>query len=353
MKRFLSVIAIMAMTFSLAACGNSSSSTSSGNSQSASTSATGGGINEHTFNFFCIQAESTTYYQSAVKFADMVKEASDGKINIDVYANGSLSGGDQAAALEMIQKGSIDMGMITAAVCGNMINDLRVTLIPFIFKNGEEDVDKALLKGSDLYDLYESEFNDYDMHMMGIAEHGFRQLTNNKKEVTKPEDLKGMKIRVLATPVLVDFFNAMGVNVTDISNTEIYTSLQNGTIDAQENPLVQSYLAGFTSVAPNVTIWDYCYDAHPFLMSNNLWESLTPDEQELFTSVTDEWIPVQREMMRDAYDDVYNDAEADGAKIVELDQQQKEAFTAIADETSKPYIQELQSTYDMLINDIK
>lgn len=356
MKKTLSFLLAFTLLYSLCGCGNSNSGASSGADaakthapqQEVSASQNGGGIGTHNFNFFVIQSEATTYYASALKFAEMMNEASEGKIVIQVHANGSLSGGDQSVALEMIQKGTIDMGMVTAAVCGNMINDLRVTLIPFVF-DGEAHVDNALMKGSELYTLYEDEFNQVDIHMLGIAEHGFRDIMTTQKSIISPEDLKGLKVRVLATPVLVDFYKAMGVNVTDISNTEIYTALQNGTIDAQENPLVQSYLAGYTSVASFVTTWDYCYDAHPFLMSNGLWNSLTPEEQALFTSVTEEWIPIQRQMMRDAYQDAYDSAVADGATIVDLTEDQKDTFRIISDETSKPYIEELSSAYDLLV----
>lgn len=341
MKKVFALVLSAIMILGLCACNGNPSSSSNSSGSTAS------GINAHEFSFSVAQGESTTYYKTAEKFAEMMKEASDGKINIKVYGNCSLSGGDQTAALEMIQKGSIDMGMVTAAVCGNMIQDLRVTVIPWGF-SGEEHVDAALTKGSDLYALYEQEFSDVDIHLLGIAEHGFRDIMTSKLNVRQPSDLKGLKLRVLATPVLNDFFIAMGTNVADIGPTEIYTSLQNGTIDGQENPLVYSYFSDFTKVAPYISIWRYAYDAHPFMMSETLWNSLTADEQALFVQVSDEWIGVQRAMMRDAYDGAYQACLDDGCTIVELTDEEIAVFKAEASKTSAPYIEQLANAWDLL-----
>ena len=343
MKKITTLVLTAALTLSLSACGGESSGSGSATGSTNGTS----GINEHNFNFSVAQGESTTYYQTATRFAEMMSEASDGKITITVYGNCSLSGGDQTAALEMIQRGSIDMGMVTAAVCGNMIQDLRVTVIPWAF-SGEDHVDAALTKGSDLYALYEQEFSDMDLQLLGIAEHGFRDIMTSKLNVRTPDDLGGLKLRVLSTPVLNDFFISMGVNVADIGPTEIYTALQNGTIDGQENPLVYSYYSDFTSVAPYISIWKYAYDAHPFIMSQAVWNSLTADEQELFIQVTDEWIGIQRTMMREAYDDAYQACLDEGCTIVELTDDEIAVFKAAADETSAPYIEELSAAWELL-----
>lgn len=356
MKKALSLVLSLGLVASMCVgCGGSKTESSSSSqaepvSEAADTEETaevGGDIGEHTFSYSVAQGESTTYYKTAEKFAEMMEEASGGKIKIEVYGNCSLSGGDQTAALEMIQKGSIDMGMVTAAVCGNMIQDLRVTVIPWAF-DGEAHVDAALTKGSGYYDLIDGLFAEKSMKLLGIAEHGFREIMTSKYNIETVEDLKGLKLRVLSTPVLNDFFTSLGVNTADIGPTEIYTSLQNGTIDGQENPLVYSYYSDFISVAPYVTIWKYAYDAHPFMMSTILWDSLTADEQALFIQVTDEWIPVQRQMMRDAYDEAYQLAVDEGATIIELTEEQLVPFKEAAEKTSASYIEELKTAYDLL-----
>lgn len=354
-KKLFALILALAMVFSLAACGapaaapatEAPAAAPADDAPAADAAAPAGDIGEHSFNFSVAQGEATTYYKTAEKFAEMMKEASGGKINITIYGNCSLSGGDQTTALQMIQNGSIDMGMVTAAVCGNMIEDLRVTVIPWAF-SGNDHVDAALSEGSELYDLYAKEFAEKDITLLGIAEHGFREIMTSKLNVRTPADLKGLKLRVLSTPVLNDFFKSMGVNTADIGPTEIYTSLQNGTIDGQENPLVYSYFSGFTSVAPYISIWGYAYDAHPFMMSTAKWNSLTADEQALFTQVTKEWIPVQRAMMRDAYQEAYDLAVGEGATIVELTDDEIAVFKEAAAATSASYIEQLQTAYDLL-----
>lgn len=357
MKKALSLILSLGIVASLCVgCGGSTkesatestqASTAEEETDTAEATEVSGDIGEHTFSYTVAQGESTTYYKTALKFAEMMEEASGGKIKIEVYGNCSLSGGDQTAALEMIQKGSIDMGMVTAAVCGNMIPDLRVTVIPWAF-DGEAHVDAALTKGSSYYTYVDELFAEKNIKLLGIAEHGFREIMTSKYNIETVEDLKGLKLRVLSTPVLNDFFTSLGVNTADIGPTEIYTSLQNGTIDGQENPLVYSYYSDFISVAPYVSIWKYAYDAHPFMMSTVLWDSLTADEQALFTEVTDEWIPVQRQMMRDAYDEAYDLAVEDGATIIELTEEQLAPFKEAAEKTSASYIEELKTAYDLL-----
>ena len=323
---------------------------SSGETQQSRSKEGQDGGKEKVLNFHCIQSDSSIYYKTTLKFGEMLEENSGGKLKVKVYPNGSLCGGDQTKSIEMIQKGTIDMGLCSGVVLASVIPDMNLTCMPWVF-DGFEGVDAALSTGTRAFELYKEQYEKKDLIMLGMAEHGFRQLDCSKKTIQTPEDLKNLKLRVLGNPVLNELFVSYGANPTNINPSEIYTSLQNGTIDGEENPILYSYPAKLHEVSPYFTIWNYSYDVHPLIVGKAKWESFTEEEKEIIQRTADEWIVIQKQMMREAQDEYIEKIKEEGGSVYVLSEEELNAFKAYADPIVEKYIPQFSSdVYEAIIN---
>jgi C4-dicarboxylate transporter DctM subunit len=317
MKKRITIFTVtLAVIFGILSC--------SGNKNAATAAKT------RTLNFHTIQVENSVYSKTAVVYGEMIAKNSNGLLQVKVYPNGTLSGSDQAKAIEMIQRGTIDMGLVSGVVLASVVKDMSLTCLPWMF-SGFEGVDAALSTGTKAFNLFKDQYLAKDLILIGMAEHGFRQLDCSKKTITKPSDLDNLKFRVLGNPVLNSLFMAFGANPTSINPAEIYTALQNGTIDGEENPILYSYPAKLHEVSPYFTIWNYSYDVHPLLMGKNKWESLFDAERQVIQKTADEWIPIQKEMMRKAQDEYIENIQKEGGTVTILSLDQIQEFRKIGD----------------------
>ena len=152
---------------------------------------------------------------------------------------------------------------------------MQVVSTPFLFSS-YEDADKLVLDPeSEGYQLIEGWLAEKGVHTLGILEQGFRQLSNSKKEIVTPEDIKGMKFRVPQTAILIDAFDAMGASASPMSFSEVYTALQQGTIDGQENPLSAMVTGKFEEVQKYITEIHYKVWIGPIVV-NAAWFKKQP-----------------------------------------------------------------------------
>jgi tripartite ATP-independent transporter DctP family solute receptor len=240
-KKLLVVMLALTLMVSAAGCGqssstpaesSSSSSTSSSSSSSASSTTDSSNASSgetYTFTLALDSPEDTVTYLYAKQFADLVSEKSNGNMTIQIYSNGQL-GGDREIA-ESVQAGNIDFVTQNTAPQVNFIPELAVFDMPSVFP----DVQTAR-KALDLYkDTIAPAYEKAGFKIYGFADQGFRTMSTNKK-VTSVEDIKGQKIRTMENPYHVEYWKALGANPTPMAFGEVYIGLQQGTIDAQENP---------------------------------------------------------------------------------------------------------------------
>jgi len=176
----------------------------------------------------------TAWGQGGVKFAELVKEYTDGKVNVKVYPNAQLVGGDQMRQAEMVSSGAIDFMLNSTINIAPIIPECNAFSLPFMFPSYEAvDAVTGSKGGEMVFDALEN----YNMVGLAWGENGFRELTNNVKPIAHPDDMKGLKIRVV-TPIYVDIMRALGANAIAMNWGEVFTALQQGTIDGQENPIV-------------------------------------------------------------------------------------------------------------------
>lgn len=224
------------------------------------------------------QAPSGTLYDNlAVMFKDYVEERTDGRYVIEIYSGGSL-GGDRAI-LEGMQVGNIDLAVTTASDVGMFIPEMEVQDLPYLFTTWDEvytflDSDVA----QDFYDL-SMEANFYTFAFMP---RGFRHVTNNDGPIETPEDLNGMKIRVAESSIYVDTFDALGANSQAMAWGEVYTALQQGTIDGHENTIVTINDYRIQEVQDYLSKTYHMFGFAGIHASPMFFDSISEEDQEIF-----------------------------------------------------------------------
>ena len=211
-------------------------------------------------------------------FADLVMERSGGAVVVDVFPNDTLAGGNATKGIEYIAVGGSDLGAYATSVLANIEPRMSVSTIPWSFTSYEQARKVIDTTGGAYYaELLAAKGITY----LGSFHNGFRQLTNSKRAVTKPEDLKGLKIRVPGSAVFMNTFDALGANPTAMSWSEVFTAIQQGTIDGQENGCSITKSAKMDEIQKYMTIWNYSYENDLFLVNTKIWESLPENTREL------------------------------------------------------------------------
>lgn len=223
-------------------------------------------------------------------FAAYVKEKTKGAIDIKTFPFGQL--GSETSMAEQVQSGTLDMATITTAVLQNYVPQVAVVDLPFVFPDRKTAY--ATLDDPEVQKKLFSYMPKKGFIGIGWTENEFRDITNSKKEIRKPEDVKGLKIRVMKSPIYIDTFKALGASPTDLPFPEIYSALQNGTIDAQENPLLTSILIKATEITKFVTKTGHILTECIIIVNPDVWKKLTPEQQKIFGEATKVAIKVNR-----------------------------------------------------------
>jgi tripartite ATP-independent transporter DctP family solute receptor len=223
-------------------------------------------------------------------FAAYVKEKTKGAIVIKTFPFGQL--GSETSQAEQVQSGTLDMATITTAVLQNYVPQVAVVDLPFVFPNRKAAY--ATLDDPEVQKKLFSYMPNKGFIGIGWTENEFRDVTNSVREVRKPEDLKGLKIRVMKSPIYIDTFKALGASPTDLPFPEIYSALQNGTIDAQENPLLTSILIKATEITKFVTKTGHILTECMIIVNPDVWKKLSPDQQKIFQEAAKVAIKVNR-----------------------------------------------------------
>jgi len=216
---------------------------------------------------------------SAQRWADLVKERTNGRINMKVYPGAQLVAGDQTKEFTAMRQGIIDMAVGSTINWSPQVPELNLFSLPFLMPDHAAiDAITQGEPGKKLFEIIASK----DIVPLAWGENGFRELTNSKREVRKPEDLKGLKIRVVGSPLFNDTFTALGANPTQMSWADAQPALSTGAVDGQENPLSIFTVAKLHTVGQKyVTLWHYVADPLIFAVNKQVWESFTPEDQEI------------------------------------------------------------------------
>jgi tripartite ATP-independent transporter DctP family solute receptor len=275
-------------------------------------------IRERTIKFAFVQNMDNHWGAGAQKFADVVSQKSEGKIKVRLYASGVLGGDIQT--ISSLQGGTIEMSMMGSGVLVGLAKEFVLYDLPFLF-NSSQEADAALdgPLGKKLLD----KLPEKGLVGMSYWEHGFRSLTNNRRPVAKWEDIQGMKIRVIQAPLYLDMFNTLGANAVPMPLPELYTALETGTVDGQENPLVSIESSKFQEVQKYLSTTRHVYNPLLVLYSKRMWDRLNDDERKLLMEAAEEVKPYQRQVSRDMDAKVLETLKAQGMTVTEVSEEER------------------------------
>lgn len=234
------------------------------------------------------------YGQGADYFAKLVKERTNGEVDIQVFPSSQL--GNQRDLVEGLVFGTVDMTLTGTAVMGNFVPEVAVFDLPFIFRDIPHAYKALDTVGMELCKLGEPK----GMITLAIWENGVRHMTNNRNAIRKPEDMKGLKVRVMEQPVYIEMMKVLGASPTPMAMSELYTALQKGVVDGQENPLAHIASKRFDEVQKYISLTGHTYAPEVVLISTIAWKKLTPEQQDIVLKAAEETRDWQRQLCRDS-----------------------------------------------------
>ena len=300
------------------------------------------GWEEQTWNFTCSTTETSTWAEGGRKFGELMEKATGGKIEVNVYAADQLTNGNQSEGIQALMNGDpVQISMHSNLIYSAFDPRFNVVSLPFLF-NSVEDAD-AKLDGEAGEKLKEI-LNEYNLHCMGIAENGFRQLTNSKQEVTSVNDMKNLKIRVAGSNLLMECYKRWGADATNMNWSETYTALQQKTVEGQENPLPAIDAASVQEVQPYCSMWNAIYDCLFFCINGDIYNSLTPEQQKVVDEAGQKAVDYERAINRAGDDEIMDRWQNEnGVKITKYEDMDIDSFKQAVDGVDEWYQKELES----------
>ena len=264
-------------------------------------------------------------------WANKVKEKTQGRINIKLYPGVSLIQGDQTREFSALRQGVIDMAIGSTINWSPQVKQLNLFSLPFLMP------DYAAIDALTQGEVGQQMFTILDkagVVPLAWGENGYRELTNSKHAIKTPADLKGLKIRIVGSPLFIDTFTALGANPTQMSWADAQPAFASGAVDGQENPLSIFTAAKLQNVGQKyVTMWHYVADPLVFVVNKEVWNSWTPADREAVRQAAieagKEEIAIARKGLIEPGQPLLKDIAAMGVTVTELTPQDRDAFVKV------------------------
>ena len=215
----------------------------------------------------------------ALVFKSMVEASSNGKIAVELYPGNAL--GDTKATMEMAMSGGIEM-VTTTGTISSLMPETQVIFLPYVFKSDEIAWD--FFDTSDLWKEMTAELEEISgLKMLSVGQNGTRHFTNNVRPIRTPADMKGLKFRVMQSPIYVKMVEAMGASATPLASGEIYTAAQTGVVDGQENPIWNIAANKWNEVQKYITLDGHTWSENFVLINSDFWNKLPENYQHIIT----------------------------------------------------------------------
>lgn len=332
MKRIRNISALvlaLVMILTLAACGGNTGGSNSGDTgaQSGSSSAAPAPAQSGDDTVYNITIGGTVpddhpISQGLFKFKEVAEELSGGRFKVEVYDNNTI--GASRELVEGVQANEIQMAECSQSVYASFTDELISVGLPFLFKNRQAG-----------YAFFDSEVGDQiadviadqtGVRIVGYFENGIRQLTNSKRPVTSPDDMKGLKIRVMESPLYIEMFTEMGANPSPMAFSELYTALQQGTVDGQDNPWTIVSTNAFYEVQAYATDLSHTFDITCFAINDEFYQSLPDDLREVVDKAADAAVETNRTLSIELENEYIATIEGGGCQITYLTDEQRQVF---------------------------
>jgi tripartite ATP-independent transporter DctP family solute receptor len=240
-------------------------------------------IKERNLKFAFSLAKDHPLGIGAQKFSDLVAQKSGGKIKVTLFPNAVLGGDPQN--LSAVRGGTLDFASMATGLLAGIDKQFMVFDFPFLFANPREA--DGLADGP-VGTRLQAGLANHGLIGLGIWDLGFRNMTNSKRPIARPEDLQGLKVRVIASPIYLDMFSTLGANPVPMTFGEVYGALESRAIDGQDNPVGVIESAKFAEVQKYLSLTRHVYTGMPLLMSKKTWDGMSETERKIITDAADE-----------------------------------------------------------------
>jgi tripartite ATP-independent transporter DctP family solute receptor len=266
-------------------------------------------------------------HEAALKFGEIVKAKTNGRIEVQVAPSAQL--GDDAAMVTALRTGALDLSANSQGAVSTVVPEYAAFGMPFLFSGlsqawkvmdgpvGRELADKSQEKG---------------LVVLGFWDNGIRHMSNSKRPLVKPEDLKGLKMRTPPDAVTVDIMQALGAEAQQIKFAELYVALQQGVVDGQENPLMNIHASKLYEVQKFITLTAHKYEMTPFLMSKRTWDKLSAEDRKVVQEAAADATALQRRLSQESDEKLVAELKAKGVRVDVADKAAFEKATQKVDD---------------------
>lgn len=274
-------------------------------------------IKERTLRFSFVQPAESHMGYGAKKFADLVNQKSGKKITVKLFPNGTLGGDLQTVSA--LQGGTLDLTTLPPGLLVGLSKEFGAFDLPFLFNDFKEA--DAVLDGP----IGKKFMEKLPTGLVGLSywDHGFRNVSNSKRPIAKVEDMQGLKLRVVQTPLMIDMFKALGSNAVPLPFTELYTAMETKAVDGQDNPIVAFETNKFYEVQKYISTTRHVYNPLIVLFSQKSWEKLSPDERKILVEAANETRAEQRTVSRDMEGKALAKAKSQGTVVTEVSSEER------------------------------
>ena len=296
---------------------------------------------ETTWNFACSTTETSTWADGGRKFGELMEKATGGKVKVNIYAADQLTNGNQSEGIQALMNGDpVQISMHSNLIYSAFDPRFNVVSLPFIY-DSYDDADAKF--DGEAGDKLKEILNGYGLHCMGIAENGFRELTNSKHEVKSVDDMKNLKVRVAGSNLLMECYKRWGADATNMNWSETYTALQQNTVEGEENPLPAIDAASVQEVQPYCSMWDAIYDCLFFCINQDIYDALTPEQQAVVDECGQKAVEYERYINRSSDDEIKARwADKNGVTFTEKADMDIDSFKEAVDGVDEWFVQELK-----------
>lgn len=251
--------------------------------------AVGSAAAQTTMRINTVLPQNSQYGVAIDTFAREVERRTDGRYKIQTFYAGSL--GAERESVEAVQLGAQELTFSSTGPIPNFVPEVRILDVPFLFRDYAHA--RSVLDGQIGNGLLQK-FESKGIKALAWGENGFRHMTTSKRAINGPDDLKGLKIRTMENPVHIQAYKAFGLNPTPMAFSELFTALQQGTVDGQENPLSVITASKFDQVQKHLTLTGHVYSPAVFLMNKSLFDKLSDADKQAFLSAAKEAVKANR-----------------------------------------------------------
>jgi TRAP-type transport system periplasmic protein len=248
------------------------------------------------FKMSVVPNAETSWGRAAIRFADGIKFRTNGRIQVKTYFEGRLFAGEQTTEFQLLQQGIADFAIGSTINWSLQVKELNLFVLPFMFPNHPAlDAVEAGEPGKRLFEIIEQK----GIVPIAWGENGFREVTNSKRAIRRPEDFHGLNIRVVGVPIFTDVFRALGANPVSINWAKAQEAFRQGIVDGQENPIGLIIPYQLWALHKHITLWRYAIDPTILAVSAKTWSSLSPEDQKAVREVGELIMAVQKKEARE------------------------------------------------------